>query len=131
MKTNRLFISNYNLIFLSKYREFMVFNATFNNISVILRWSVLSVEETGVPRKYHRPGHFGETFITHLNTYMYMYTIIFNCPYLIDILYTAQLRQKMQYVGYNNIIIVYIRLKCLNDNFLGMFIEIMSLSVYI
>jgi hypothetical protein len=27
---------------------FMVFNATFNNISVILWWSVLLVAETGV-----------------------------------------------------------------------------------
>ena len=27
----------------------MVLNATFNNISVILWWSVLLVEETGVP----------------------------------------------------------------------------------
>ena len=26
----------------------MLFNATFNNISVILQWSVLFVEETGV-----------------------------------------------------------------------------------
>jgi hypothetical protein len=34
---------------------FMVFNATFNNISVILWWSVLLVEETGVPGKNHRP----------------------------------------------------------------------------
>jgi len=32
----------------------MVFNATFNNISVILWRSVLLVEETGVP-KNHRP----------------------------------------------------------------------------
>ena len=31
-----------------------MFNATFNNISVILLWSVLSVEETGVPRENHR-----------------------------------------------------------------------------
>ena len=30
---------------------FVVFNATFNNISVILWWSVLSVEETGAPKK--------------------------------------------------------------------------------
>ena len=29
----------------------MVFNATFNNISVILWWSVLVVEATGVPEK--------------------------------------------------------------------------------
>ena len=28
---------------------FMVFNATFNNISVISWWSILLVEETGVP----------------------------------------------------------------------------------
>ena len=28
---------------------FMVFNATFNNITVISWWSVLLVEETGVP----------------------------------------------------------------------------------
>ena len=33
----------------------MVFNATFNTISVISWWSVLMVEETGVPRENHRP----------------------------------------------------------------------------
>ena len=33
----------------------MVFNATFNNISVISWRSVLLVEETGVPRENHRP----------------------------------------------------------------------------
>jgi len=32
-----------------------VFNATFNNISVILWQSVLLVEETGVPGENHRP----------------------------------------------------------------------------
>jgi hypothetical protein len=32
----------------------MVFNATFNNISVILWWSVL-LEETGGPRENQRP----------------------------------------------------------------------------
>ena len=32
---------------------FMVFNATFNNISVISWRSVLLVEETGVPRENH------------------------------------------------------------------------------
>jgi hypothetical protein len=32
---------------------FMVFNATFNNISVILGGSVLLVEETRVPGEYH------------------------------------------------------------------------------
>ena len=34
---------------------FMVFNATLNNISVILWWSVLLVEETRVPRENHWP----------------------------------------------------------------------------
>ena len=33
----------------------MVFNATFNNISVISWRSVLLVEKTGVPRENHRP----------------------------------------------------------------------------
>ena len=33
----------------------MVFNATFNNISVISWRSVLLVEETGIPKKNHRP----------------------------------------------------------------------------
>ena len=32
-----------------------VFNATFNNISVILWQSALLVEETGVPGKNYRP----------------------------------------------------------------------------
>jgi len=32
---------------------FMVFSTTFNNISVILWWSVLLVEETGVPGENH------------------------------------------------------------------------------
>jgi hypothetical protein len=33
----------------------MLFNTTFNNISAILWWSVLLVEETGVPGDHHRP----------------------------------------------------------------------------
>ena len=33
----------------------MVFNATFNNISVISWWTVLLVEETGVPTENHQP----------------------------------------------------------------------------
>jgi len=34
---------------------FIVFNATFNNISVILWQSVLLVEEIEVPKENHRP----------------------------------------------------------------------------
>ena len=33
----------------------MVFNVTFNNIIAISLWSVLLVEETGVPGDIHRP----------------------------------------------------------------------------
>ena len=33
----------------------MVFNATFNNISVISWRSVLLVGEAGIPGEYHRP----------------------------------------------------------------------------
>jgi hypothetical protein len=36
----------------------MVFNTTFNNISVISWQSVLLVEETGVPGKHHRLATF-------------------------------------------------------------------------
>jgi hypothetical protein len=32
----------------------MVFNGTFNNISVISWWKVLLVEETGVPGENHK-----------------------------------------------------------------------------
>jgi hypothetical protein len=34
---------------------YMVFNATFNNISVISWLTVLLVEETGLPGENHRP----------------------------------------------------------------------------
>ena len=41
---------------------FMILTATFNNISAISLRSVLSVEETGVPRENHRVvGSHGQT----------------------------------------------------------------------
>ena len=42
------------LLFIFRVRG-VVFNATFNNISVISWRSVLWVEETGVPEENHRP----------------------------------------------------------------------------
>jgi hypothetical protein len=41
----------------NRYRgvRVMVFNTTFNNISVISWWLVLLEEETGVPGENHRP----------------------------------------------------------------------------
>jgi hypothetical protein len=38
-----------------RWLEVMVFNATFNNISVISWQSIVLVEETGGPRKNYRP----------------------------------------------------------------------------
>ena len=40
-------------IYLNRGRD-MVFNSTFNNISAMLWWSVLLVEETGAPRENHQ-----------------------------------------------------------------------------
>jgi len=38
-----------------EWEGYMVFNTTFNNISVVLWRSVLLVEESGVPGENHRP----------------------------------------------------------------------------
>ena len=50
----------------------MVFNATINNISVISRWSVLLVEETGEPRENHQPA------ASHWNLY---HIILYTSPW--------------------------------------------------
>jgi hypothetical protein len=44
----------------------MVFNATFNNISVMLWQSVLLVEETGVPVENHQPATSHMLYPVHL-----------------------------------------------------------------
>ena len=46
----------------------MVFNATFNNILVILWWSVLYVEETGVPGESPDLSQFNDKF-DHIKLY--------------------------------------------------------------
>jgi hypothetical protein len=51
---NQLAISDKNINF-SVHAGCMVLNATFNNISVTSWWSVLLVEETGVPGENHQP----------------------------------------------------------------------------
>jgi hypothetical protein len=53
------FISNENQTTKSEEARVIVFNTTFNNISVISWRSVLLVEETGGPGENHRPvaGH--------------------------------------------------------------------------
>jgi hypothetical protein len=50
----------------------MVFNATFNNISVISWRSVLLTEKTGVPRENHRPvvSHWQTLKLGHLKPWM-------------------------------------------------------------
>ena len=56
----------------------MVFNATFNNISVILKRSDLLVEEIWVPGENHGPvaSHW-QTFITYIE---YSYHMIMKPP---------------------------------------------------
>jgi hypothetical protein len=57
---NRIIVKGYLLcdifleIFQNLLKGVMVFNATFNNISVISWWSALLVEETGVTVENHR-----------------------------------------------------------------------------
>ena len=48
---------SYTPVYIDGLGWFMVFNATFNNISVILWWSVLLMEETVVPGENHGPSH--------------------------------------------------------------------------
>ena len=43
------------LLYTGLTKGVMAFNADFNNISVILWWSVLLLEETGVPGENHLP----------------------------------------------------------------------------
>jgi hypothetical protein len=43
----------------------MVFNATFNNISVISWWSVLLMEENGVPEENHWPATSHQQSLSH------------------------------------------------------------------
>ena len=52
-----IFFSLYNhqLYLICSFVCLMVFNATFNNISVILWWSVLLVKETEGPGENHQP----------------------------------------------------------------------------
>jgi hypothetical protein len=44
---------------------FMVFNATFNNISAISWWSVLLVDEIGEPGENHRPAASHRQTLSH------------------------------------------------------------------
>ena len=44
-----------DLIYIGLGFRFMVFNTTFNNISVLSWRSVVLVEDTGVPTENHRP----------------------------------------------------------------------------
>ena len=52
----------------------MVFNATFNNISAISWWSILLVEETGVPGENHRPAASNWQTLSHNVVFEYIST---------------------------------------------------------
>jgi hypothetical protein len=64
----------------------LMFNATFNNISVILWQSVLLVEVTGVPRKNHRPAasHINDCIfiedLVRLNKIICLFRVIVKNP---------------------------------------------------
>ena len=60
--TTKLFVNDFKKVstfflvfFLNIKVRFMVVNTTFNNISCMLWWSVLLVEQTGVTEENHRP----------------------------------------------------------------------------
>ena len=62
----------------TKYRvTVMVFNTTFNNISVILWQSVLFVMETRVPREYHLPA------ASHWQTNFTWCSIVYTLPWVL------------------------------------------------
>jgi magnesium-transporting ATPase (P-type) len=54
----------------------MVFNATFNNISVITWWSVLFLGETGVPGENHRPDYIDGAELSLTNSWLPYHTIV-------------------------------------------------------
>jgi hypothetical protein len=78
---------------------FLVFNATFNNISVISWWSVLLVDQTRVPGENHRPvashwileislrnkkikigrPHISKMLIAKTKIYVYFYFCLLEC----------------------------------------------------
>jgi hypothetical protein len=53
----------------------MVFNVTFNNISVISWRSVLLMEETGVPGENHRPGEGDNKHQTAVNSFFWQHGV--------------------------------------------------------
>ena len=55
----------------------MVFNATFNNISVISWQSVLLVEKIGVPKENHRPATSHWQALSH--------NVVSSSPHLIGV----------------------------------------------
>jgi hypothetical protein len=52
---SKIFLKNHNLMGIWLIDWFLVFSATFSNISAISWRPVLVVEEAGVPRENHRP----------------------------------------------------------------------------
>jgi hypothetical protein len=53
-----------------------VFNATFNNISVISWWSILLVEETRIPGENHRPVASNSQTLSYKNVHYCMYKYV-------------------------------------------------------
>jgi hypothetical protein len=56
---------NVNIVVEVRVSRAMVFNATFNNISVISWWLVLLIYETGVPGANNRPAESHVQTLSH------------------------------------------------------------------
>ena len=67
----------------------MVFKATFNNSTAISWWSVLLVDETGVPRENHQLPQvtnklkiFKQYFTLHVFFFIYYFIVTFQCTFV-------------------------------------------------
>ena len=60
-----VFLKQQNLVWFGLVLGFMMFNATFNNISVISWRSVLLVEETGIPGENYSPAASHRQTLSH------------------------------------------------------------------
>ena len=85
----------------------MVANATFNNISAISWWSVLFVEENGVPGENHRSAAIQWHTLSYTMTHLYNDTLYHiqwhTLSYIVD---TSKLAGLIRYMYYRNLLLL-------------------------